>query len=263
MEIQAPVFSSLFNTGIMRIIIIDDEKHSREGLAILLDKYCEGIELIASCADGKEGIRAIEDLKPDLIFLDIEMPGMNGFDMLENCEHLDFDVIFTTAYNEYAIQAIRHSALDYLLKPVNKNEMMQAVSKAKKNRKNNASSRISSLLHSVQSRKVTGRIAISTLEGLVMVDTGEIIYCESENNYSRIHLSSGKKIMVSKTLKKVEELLSGQPKFFRIHNSYLINLDYMQQYIKGDGGDVILTNGRQLPVSRLKRVELLNMLEKL
>ncbi len=247
----------------MRVIIIDDEKHCREGLAIMLDKYCDGIELVASCADGKAGIKAIGQSAPDLVFLDIEMPGMNGFDMLENCSQLDFDVIFTTAYNEYAIQAIRHNALDYLLKPVNKNELMQAVNKARKNRKHQASEKITGLLQSVRSGKKTGKIAISTVEGLVMVDTGEIVYCESENNYTRIHLSSGKRILVSKTLKKVEELLMSHTHFFRIHNSYLINLDFMQQYIKGDGGEVVLSGGQQLPVSRLKRAEFLDMLEKL
>ena len=247
----------------MRAIIIDDEKHCREGLAILLSKYCPDVELLGQCDGAKAAIKSIAQYQPDIIFLDIEMPGMNGFEMLEYCSGYDFEIIFTTAYNEYAIKAIRHSALDYLLKPINKNELTEAVARAKGTKKQSASSRIASLLQSISGKKNAERIALPTIDGLIMVDTKDILYCESENNYTRFHLQDGKNIFVSKTLKKTETLLQDNENFYRIHHSFLINLDYLKQYIKGDGGEVIMANGKSLPVSRIKRTEFLTKLERL
>ena len=247
----------------MRAIIIDDEKHCREGLAIMLSRYCPEVEVVEQCANGKSAIKLIGQHQPDLVFLDIEMPGMNGFEMLEYCTGFDFGIIFTTAYNEYAIKAIRHSALDYLLKPVNKHELVDALARAKENKKNNASAKINQLLDSLNHVKSPARIALPTMEGLIMVDIKDIIYCESENNYTRFHLQNEKNVFVSKTLKKAELLLHGHSNFFRIHHSFLINMDYIRQYIKGDGGEVIMSNGRHIAVSRTKRLEFLGKLEKL
>src|SRR5882757_2678104 len=137
----------------MRIIIIDDEKHCRTGLGIMLHKYCEGTEVQAMCANGKEGIRAIELHHPDLVFLDIEMPGMNGFEMLEQCPDHNFEVVFTTAYNEYAIQAIRHSALDYLLKPINKDELINALERARQEKNMKPAARVNELLELISLKK--------------------------------------------------------------------------------------------------------------
>lgn len=247
----------------MRAIIIDDEKHCREGLAILLSRHCPEVQVLEQCADAKAAIKTITQLQPDIIFLDIEMPGMNGFEMLEYCSGFDFEIIFTTAYNEYAIKAIRHSALDYLLKPINKNELVEAVQRAGSNKKTAASARITALLNALDLKKTTERITVSTLEGLLFIDTREIMYCESESNYTRFHLAGSKPVMVSKTLKKVEELLSGNPDFFRIHQSYLVNLNYIQRYVKGDGGELVMKNGSNLLVSRKKKSGFLELLEQL
>jgi two-component system LytT family response regulator len=247
----------------MRAIIIDDEKHCREGLAILLSRHCPEIEVVAQCPGGKAGIKMIEQQQPDIIFLDIEMPEMNGFEMLEYCGGYDFDIIFTTAYNEYAIKAIRHSALDYLLKPINKNELIEALARANESKKSSASTRITRLLESLNSKKNFNRIAIPTIDGLIMVDTKDILYCESVNNYTRFHLQNDKSVFVSKTLKKTEMLLQEYSNFFRIHHSFLINMDYVKQYIRGDGGEVIMVNDKNLPVSRTKRTAFLGKLERL
>ena len=229
----------------------------------MLARYCPEIVILDQCAGAKAGMKMIGQYEPDLLFLDIEMPGMNGFEMLEHCGGYDFEIIFTTAYNEYAIKAIRHNALDYLLKPINKNELAEAVARAKESKKINASGRITRLLESINDKNNSGRIALPTIDGLMMVDIKDIIYCESENNYTRFHLQAGKTVFVSKTLKKTELLLQGSSNFLRIHHSFLINLDYVQQYIKGDGGEVVMTNGKNLSVSRNKRAEFLGKLERL
>src|SRR5258708_3718340 len=247
----------------MQALIIDDEKHCREGLSIMLSKYCPEVEVLAQCPGTKAALQAIGKFHPDLIFLDIEMPGMNGFEMLENCREYDFEVIFTTAYNEYAIQAIRHSALDYLLKPVNKNELILAVARAKETRQATAPARITQLLELIENSKSSERIALPTIDGLIIVDIKDILYCESENNYTRFHLINEKTLFVSKTLKKVEALLMNDKDFFRIHHSFVINLRYIQRYFKGDGGEISLSNGKNLPVSRTKKPAFLDRLTNL
>jgi two-component system LytT family response regulator len=245
----------------MRTIIVDDEKHCRDGLAIMIDKHCPGIEIVAQCAGASAGLAAMATFRPQLLFLDIEMPEMNGFEFLEHCKDYTFQVIFTTAYNEYAIRAIRHSALDYLLKPVNKEELTAALGRAVKT--TDSHPKIDRLLELLDTKKVSDRIALPTLDGLMMVDTSEILFCESDNNYTRFHLLSGKTIFISKTLKKVEQLLERNKDFFRIHNSYLINLRYVQRYIRGEGGEVIMQSGKSITVSRHKKQEFLDILERL
>jgi len=249
----------------MQTLIIDDEKHCRDSLAILLAKHCPEVAVLGQCSSGEEGLRAIAQYEPDLVFLDISMPGMTGFEMLEQCEGHSFEVIFTTAYDEYAIQAIRHSALDYLLKPVDKTELLQAIARAKSSRATPAPApvRIERLLELLDTRKETERVAVPTLDGLLIVNTRDILYCESENNYTRLFMVDGKNIFVSKTLKKVEAMLQGDRDFFRSHNSFLINLKYIHRYLRGEGGEVIMSNGKSLPISRLKKQEFLDRLEKL
>jgi two-component system LytT family response regulator len=246
----------------MRAIIIDDEQHCREGLSIMLKKYCEGVELETACSDGPSGIAAIEKHHPDLVFLDIEMPGMNGFEMLQQCINCDFKIIFTTAYNEYAIQAIRHSALDYLLKPVSKAELVQAVERARMALVPEQSAGVGKLLSMLAGQKDKGKIALPTMEGLLLVEVSDILYCESESAYTKFYFTDKKSITVSKVLKDAEALLEGKG-FFRAHNSYLINLQYVQRYIRGNGGEVIMADGKNIPVSRTRRQDFLNRLEKL
>ena len=246
----------------MTAIIVDDEKHCRDVLALLLQRYCPQVQVMASCADGPEGLQAIETHHPDLVFLDVEMPGMSGFDMLSAAHFNGFDVIFTTAYNEYAIKAIRHNALDYILKPIDKDELVQSVIKAGQEQSARSTSRIENFIDYLQRQKTGDRIALPTMEGLQIIHSEEIYYCESDGGYTRFFFTNSKVVLISKTLKEVEEVLESKG-FCRVHHSYLINLRYVQQYIRGDGGEVIMQNNKNIPVSRNKKQEFLNLLEKI
>ncbi|GAB3909381.1 LytTR family DNA-binding domain-containing protein [Larkinella knui] len=246
----------------MTAIIVDDEKHCRDVLALLLQRYCPQVQLLASCVDGTEGYQAVEMHHPDLVFLDIEMPGMSGFDMLEACRFTKFDVIFTTAYNEYAIKAIRHNALDYILKPIDKDELVQAVQKAEQERLTRSTPKVESFIDYLHRQKTGDRIALPTMEGLQIINSEEIYYCESDGGYTRFFLTNGKVVLISKTLKEVEDVLETKG-FCRVHHGYLINLRYVQRYIRGDGGEVIMENNKNIPVSRNKKQEFLNLLEKI
>ena len=245
----------------MTAIIVDDEEHCREVLATLLAKHCPAIHLLANCSSGKEALAELQKNKPDILFLDIEMPGMNAFELLEKYPNPEFGIIFTTAYNEYAIKAIKHSAMDYLLKPVDKEELVAAVERAQQ-QKTRSSVRIDQLLDMLDRKKNSKRFAVPTLEGLILVDPEEIIYCESDGPYCTFFFSNSKKLMVSKTLKEAEEVLQGND-FFRIHNSYLVNMKYITKYIRGDGGEVVMNNGKNIPVSKMKKQDFLKMLEKM
>ncbi len=246
----------------MTAILVDDEKHCRDVLALLLAKYCPEVRLLASCADGPEGLGAIEQHHPDLVFLDIEMPGMSGFDMLKACRFTGFRVVFTTAYNEYAIQAIRHNALDYILKPVDKDELRQAVSKAEATLSSKPSTQVDDFVAYLSRQKTGDRIALPTMEGLQILQSEDIYYCESDGGYTHFYLTNGKAVLISKTLKEVEEVLESKG-FCRVHHGYLINLRYVQKYIRGDGGEVIMANNKNIPVSRNKKQEFLAFLEKI
>ena len=245
----------------MDAVIIDDEKHCRHVLSLLLTRHCPEVNLVAECADGISALQAIDRLKPQLVFLDIEMPGMNGFELLEKCSNVSFGVIFTTAYNEYAIQAIRHSALDYLLKPVDKNELIQAVGKAQK-QSNRETGNIEKLMSLLRERKSHEPVALSTLGGLIVINTDDLIYCESDGPYTNFIFIEQKPILISKTLKEVEEVLVSR-NFLRVHNSFLINMKYVQKYLNGNGGDVVMNNGKVIPVSRGKKSFFLEHLEKI
>ncbi len=247
----------------MTAIIVDDEKHCREVLEHLLNKHCSKVKILSSCAGAGEAIAVLEKETPDVLFLDIEMPGMNGFQLLENITHQNFEIVFTTAYNEYAIKAIKHSALDYLLKPVDKDELIQAIQRVQQRKTLKASQRIDNLLELLNTRKQNKRFAVPTMEGLIMVDSETILYCESDSAYCKIFFKTpGKPLVISKTLKEVEEVLQGLD-FCRIHNSYFINMTCVQSYIRGEGGEVVLNNGVHLPVSRTKKKDFLNLLEKI
>jgi len=247
----------------MTAIIVDDEKHCREVLEVLLHKYCPSVKLLANCASGAEALQVLSQRMPDVLFLDIEMPEMNGFELLQNIDRPDFGVIFTTAYNDYAIKAIKHSALDYLLKPVDKDELISAVQRAKENKTKRSPNHIDNLLDLINSKKQPKRLAVPTQEGLIMINTDEILYCESDSAYCKLFfINQARPLVISKVLKEVEEVLQGGD-FCRIHNSYLINMRFVQRYIRGEGGDVVMNNGTRLPVSRTRKQDFLNLLEKI
>jgi len=237
-------------------IIIDDETSSRNSLKQKLANHCPEITIIGECENGEEGINDIEEKKPDIIFLDVEMPRMNGFTMLQQLGNKNFEVVFITAYDHYAIRAIKFSALDYLVKPVEVADLKVAVEKAIQKRKIAAGNqRLEILLQNLQDdRKELQRIAIPSLEGLQFVETGKIIYLEASSNYTCFYLTDNIKITVAKTLKDFEELLPASL-FIRIHHSYIINKNMIEKYINGKGGQVIMKNGVALEVARRKKDE--------
>jgi two-component system LytT family response regulator len=244
----------------LKAIIIDDEKNSRNALRQKLTNHCPEVKIISECENGEEGIVSIETNKPDIIFLDVEMPRMNGFTMLQQLKQRNFEIVFITAYDHYAIKAIKYSALDYLVKPVEIADLKMAVEKAAEKRKRATGNiALETLLQNLMNKeKEQHRIAIPSMEGLQFVQTGEIIYLEALSNYTNFHLAGNKKITVAKTLKDFEELLPGSI-FIRIHHAYLININCIQKYIKGDGGQVLMKNGVYLDVSRRKKEEFLKI----
>jgi two-component system LytT family response regulator len=247
----------------MTTIIIDDEEHCRDVLHLLLKRYCPELQVAAVCAGAGEGLKAIAKFQPQLVFLDVEMPGMNGFELLEALGRPNFSVIFTTAYDQYAIKAIRHSALDFLLKPVDKDELVAAVKKAVGQHHTSGPKTEALLQFLHQHMQPNERLALPTVDGLRMMPVREITYCESEGSYTRVFLQQHTTpLLICRSLKEVEEVLKDKG-FFRAHNSYLINLSYMYKYIKGDGGEIIMTDGRSVPLSRHRKQEFLTRIEKL
>ena len=245
----------------MRSIIIDDELDARDALCMAIERYCPDVQIVAACENPVVGIEKIKSLKPDLLFLDVDMPGMSGFDVLNQLDESGMNVIFVTAHDKYAIKAIRFSALDYLLKPVDADDLQRAVKRAREKQnwsENNI--KVKSFLDNIRSqRERLGKLSVPTQDGLLFIDIPEIIFCKADDNYTEIILMGGKKIVVSKTLKDVEEMLEGYS-FFRIHQSYLINLKFIQRYVKGDGGYVVMNDGTKLDVSRRKKEEFLQRL---
>jgi len=235
-------------------ILIDDESSSRNSLRQKLVTHCPDITIVAECESGEDGIKAIQSHNPNIVFLDVEMPRMNGFVMLQQLEQRSFELIFTTAYDHYAISAIRFSALDYLVKPIEIKTLKEAVDRAREKIQTDLpNQRIETLLHNlIDEKNVHNRIAIPSLEGLQFIEITDIIYLEAESNYSFIYLQNATRITVSKTLKDFEELLPSHT-FVRIHHSYIINKNHVRKYLKGEGGQVLMSNGKLLDVARRKK----------
>ncbi|MBK8956380.1 MAG: response regulator transcription factor [Saprospiraceae bacterium] len=248
-------------TGI-NAIIIDDEKFCCEMLQYELDLNCPEVRIIDICNSGKEGILSIRKNQPDLVFLDIEMPYMNGFEMLKHLDTDSFQTIFTTAYDQFALDAIKVNALDYLLKPVSGDDLSTAIAKIKSRMMANTTMHgLKKMLNEmVGNVTVEKKIALPTSEGVEMVKHNQILYIAADNNYTIFNLADGRKIMLSKHMKYIEDLLSPYMQFFRIHQSYLININYIEKYHKGSGGTVIMADQSELPVSKNKKDDLLLML---
>jgi len=248
----------------MNAILIDDEKNALEVLEMQLMEFCTGVQVIAKCDGGENGIAAIKKHKPDLVFLDIEMPHITGFDVIKETAGLNYDIIFTTAYNQFAIKAFKVSAVDYLLKPIDITELQAAVEKARQKRgSNNLEEKIKSLLNNLQPAPAsTSKIAVPAGEAMHMVEPSDIIRCESDSNYTHIFLSNGKKITTAKTLKDVEENLKGLS-FYRIHQSHLVNMHHISKVVKGDGGYVIMSDNSHITISRNKKEAFMESFRKL
>jgi len=247
----------------LKAIIIDDEQHCIDRLQMLLDSHSESIQVAKSCASVTEGKEEIELLRPDIVFLDIQLHDKTGFDLLSQMKSIDFEVIFTTAFDNYAITAFKFSALDYLLKPIDKDDLAEAIKKLlKQTALRDASQRIETLFHNFRREVEVGqskRLAIPTMEGLVMVDVDKVIRLQSDSNYTHIFIMPNTKITTPKTLKFFEEILdSGQ--FFRTHKSHLVNLKYVVSYLKGKGGYIVLSEGSKLEVAVRRKDALLQKL---
>ncbi|MFK7923748.1 MAG: LytR/AlgR family response regulator transcription factor [Bacteroidia bacterium] len=248
----------------MRTIIVEDSVLGVRTLQALIKRYCPHIEVIGTAMSVDEALSLIVKVRPDLILLDIEMPGGDGFSLLEMAQPLGipFQVIFITAFNQYAIKAIKFSALDYLLKPVDGQELTAAIAKARKNYDNSRfREHYQNLIENfLVPEKESQKLAIPTQEGFRFIPINTIIRCESEGNYIWVFTKDGNSILATRLLKDVEDLLETH-RFMRIHRSHLINLDYVLQYQRGDGGIVKLTDGTELSVSRARKDALLNMLK--
>jgi two-component system LytT family response regulator len=247
----------------LHTLIIDDEDHMRDSLVKLLARYCPQV-IVAGVANGvQSGIRAINEIHPDLVLLDIQMGDGTGFDLLNSLPNIDFKIIFITAFDHFAVQAFRFSAVDYLLKPVNPELLAEAVNRAGQLIQEYHNLQMQALQENLKNvERQNKKIILKTTENIYLLDLNSIISCESENNYTCVYTTDGEKILVSKTLKDYDSMLTGCG-FYRVHKSYLINLAHIKRFEKQDGGFIILTNDLKIPVASRKREEMLELLEKM
>ncbi len=237
----------------IRAIIIDDEEDARESLRLTLEAYCSEVEIISSCDSGEKGLMAIRKFQPELVFLDVQMPHMSGFQLLEQLDVINFKVIFVTAYDQYAIKAIKYSALDYLVKPVDADELEKAIKRLKRQQNKSYNNHYEEMIANLVKHPATvQKLAVPTSDRIHFLDLNDIIYFEANGNYTLLHLKGKLTILASKTLKEFETLLE-EDHFCRVHHAALINLNYVQEYIRGEGGYVLLIEGHHVDVSRRKK----------
>jgi two-component system, LytTR family, response regulator len=245
---------------ILKAILIDDELNSLQNLQFKIQEYCPSVKVVAQTQNPEEAIRLVQLNKPDVIFLDIEMPRMSGFKMLEQFSEIDFEVIFITAYNHYAIHAIRISAFDYLVKPVSIEDLQQTVDRLGNFSIKKTRERAEMLKKNLANPKSQEeQIAIPTNDGLEFIQIKQIVRIESSSNYSKIILQNGRHMLVTRQLKDFEELLQDF-RFYRIHHSHLINLNFIAKYVRGDGGQITMHNGDIIDVSRRKKEVFLKLI---
>jgi two-component system LytT family response regulator len=245
-----------------KILIIDDEKPTRELIKRMIESFGFDIDVFIDGENVKSGIESVLRIQPDLVFLDIQMPDGNGFDVLKSINQINFEVIFITAFQEYAIQAIKFSALDYILKPIDAEELRQSLSNALNKLNEKSDENVFQALHHNIQPQNKRKLVLKTQESNYVVDIDDIIRCESDKNYTFFYLKSGKKILVSRTLKDYDILLSPF-EFFRVQQSHLVNLNYVDRYDKHDGGSVIMKDGASIPLSPVKKDQFFKMLENL
>jgi len=250
----------------LKAIIVDDEPYCCESLITLLEDHSE-VEIVAVSHNGLDALPAIKKYSPDLVFLDVEMPWMNGFEMLEQLPQVNFEIIFTTSYDQYALRAIRFSAIDYLLKPVDSEELQRAIQKVVQRSQKPIAQQLEILMQKIhQPSTPINKIAMPTMEGLQMIPVDSIISCESDSNYTILHLKNSflpnrqdNKLVVSRTLKDIEELLE-EHSFIRVHRCYLANLNEVDKYVKGEGGYLVMSDGTSIDVARNKKEVLIKKL---
>ena len=241
----------------LKAIIIDDEPDCVKLLSLQLKMYCPQIQVIMECTDSEEGLIKIKELNPDIVFLDIEMPVMNGFQLLEKIGSVKFSLVFVTAYDQFAVKAFRYSALDYLLKPIDGKDLKAAVEKAQL-RQWPQPQQLSLLKNQLQdnSAVLPNKIALPYQNGVTFTEIKNVIYCESDNNYTRIHTTEGNVYTIAKTLGDIQEILE-ERNFLRIHRQYLINLDHIKKYVRGEGNYLIMSNNQSIPVARNQKEKLI------
>lgn len=243
----------------LEAVIVDDEVKALQSLSWELTNLSDEVDIVASFTDAHEALKYLEKNTPDCLFLDIEMPTMDGFQFIKNLKNKSFPVVITTAYNQYALKALKNEAIDYLLKPIDSDDLDETINKIKKyNSKNFTAEKLEKILLDHNSESQTKRITINTDGKLLFFESDEILYAESDGNYSTIYLKDGQKILLTKKLKEVNELLPSNS-FFRIHNSYIVNLNRVKEFIKTDGYVVLDTN-HKIPVSRQKKSDFLDLL---
>ncbi len=257
------IFSKNSSLTMLRTIIIDDEDHQRLTIRKMVSRYCPNVKLVAQADGVQSGVEAIKKHKPDLVLLDIKMADGTGFDLLDRLHPIDFKVIFITAYDQYAIKAFRLSAIDYLLKPLDPDELVQSIEKAENVIQKDFNTQLNNLKeHLSVEDKTNKKIIIKTFDNIHLVPIKEILYCESDNSYTSFHLTTDQKIMVSSSLKDYDEMLADDG-FFRVHKTYLINLRYIRRFEKAEGGTVVLDGEIKIPVASRKREQLLELFERI
>ncbi|MCZ2130972.1 MAG: LytTR family DNA-binding domain-containing protein [Bacteroidia bacterium] len=245
----------------LKTIIIDDEQNVREVLSKLLADYCPDVKVEAFATNIEEGTKLIKELQPDLVFLDVEFPEKSGFELIDELKHEEFDVIFISGHEEYALKAFKTEAVDYLLKPFNVEELEVAVNKVLEKRRKESSVRYADVFLQKWNGSQDRQVALTSSDGLLFVKVKDIIYCKGDGAYTYFYMKDSDRITVSKNLKEFEELLRGMG-FYRVHKSYLINLNQMKKYVRGDGGHVIMSNGDSVDVSKRKKEGFLSNLSK-
>jgi len=247
----------------LRAVIIDDEKASRDTLIGMLHRYCKNVEIVGQAKGYQSGLDEITKCKPDVIFLDIQMPDGSGFKLLEDLKEINFEIIFTTAYDQYAIKAIKYSALDYLLKPIVPDDLINSVDKAiQKKNSGRINKNIRIFLENITQKTEPKKIVLHTNERMHVIELDDIIRCESDGYYTWFHCKDAKPLLISTTLKENEELLNDK-NFIRPHKSHLINTKYIKSFLKEDGGYVLMNDGSKIPVARRKRDYIIDLLNHL
>lgn len=243
-------------------ILIDDEKNALEVLEWQLKNFCADVQVLAMCTSADEAVTAIIQLQPQLIFLDIEMPVKSGFEVLHAFQQPRFDVIFTTAYNQFAIKAFKYAAFDYLLKPIDAADLKAAIERFKNRKTTITTQQLEVLMNHMGKVPPPEKIALNTADGMMFIKPDQIIRCESQSNYTKIYLTTQQKVTIAKTLKDVEETLQ-EYHFYRIHNSHLINLQHIEKFVKADGGYVLMTDGEHITVARNRKDGFIEQFSKL
>lgn len=248
----------------LKAIIVEDEKHSRETLKNLLEEFCVDVKVIETAASVDEAVTKIAELQPDVVFLDIELQTGTGFDVLSQLRDINFEVIFTTAFEQYAIKAVKFSSLDYLLKPIDLEELQKSIEKAKKKKNQEVYKKQleTLMLNLKQQHPKLNRICLSTADGFEFINTADILYCKAEGSYTTFILNDNSKLLVSKHLKEYESLLL-EKQFMRVHNSFLINLKEVKKFVKSDGGYIIMNNNDTVSISRSKKDDFLELMNNL